>query len=698
MRQLLPLCLLPPLLLAIPAQGQVQGQGPNQGPSQGQTQAPAPDVAAVELPVRAVTLTSAGLAQIERSGNLPAGAPITFRAPVTDIDDLLKSLVVSDPVGSVVGLRLPARDLAAEAFQGLPVKVEDFASRASLLNALRGQQAEAAGQTGRLAGAQETERGLRVTLLTATGLVPLLLEEGTALRFTDAGLAARLERAAEAVAASAGADQRRIEIAMRSGRMRAGQDRPVSLTYVAGAPLWKPSWRLLAPPIGAPAGAEARLQGWAVVENRSGADWNQIRLSLVEAESAAFSQPLYEPLLVPRPEMPLRMAEAVMPQADSGPRPPPMPAPMVAPSAPAPLDGRMERRAAEAAPAMAPAALAAPALAAASAGRIAFTLPEPVTLRGGETANLPFLDARLPAERVWWVQELSARHPLQALRLTNSGTAVLPAGLAAVFGTAGAEAGGFLGDAEIRALPPGETRLLAFARDRDVLLTAATEQSERLTSAELQGSQLQLRFLRVETVALAVDPHGARGKLLLDLPRRQGATPRFAVAAEGDFGLRHEALVEGRPTTLRLPFEREMRRDLPLWDRGLGDPRLLVWREIDLERDARRLPGGPGTLETLRELLARMAPGEAGTLTRLVEQMTRQRQLLDTFRAAAIAAQAADAALQRARAAAEDRSGGSRTVARQALNQASAEAERRGAAADQAWTAWQLGVEALVGG
>ncbi|WP_419898378.1 hypothetical protein [Roseomonas sp. USHLN139] len=684
MRKLLPLCLLPLMLPGAAALAQV----------------PAPEIAAVELPVRAVTLSSSGLAQIERSGTLPAGAPIAFRAPLGDIDDLLKSLVVSDPVGSVVGLRLPARDLAAEAFQGLPVTADDFASRAALLTALRGQQVEVAGQSGRLAGAQETEKGLRVTLLTPTGLTPLLLEEGVSVRFTDPSLAQRLERAAEAVAAGAGADQRRIEIAMRSGRMRAGQDRAVSLTYVAGAPLWKPSWRLLAPPAGAP--AEARLQGWAVVENRSGADWNQIRLSLVEADSAAFRQPLYEPLMVPRIELPLRMAEALRPQADSGARPaPPPPPPMAMAPAPIAPSGpmlRRERAAAAEAAMPAPAELAAPALAAASAGRVAFTLPEPVTLRGGETANLPFLDARLPAERVWWVQDQAARHPLQALRLTNNGNAILPAGLAAVFGTVGAEAGAFLGDAEIRAMAPGETRLLAFARDRDVLLTSAADQAERLVAADLQGHQLKLRFLRIDTLSFAVDPRGARGRLLLDLPRRPGSTPRFSIASEGDFGLRHEAVLDGKPTTLRLSYEREMRRDMPLWDQALGDPRLLVWRDIDLERDARRLPGGPGTLETLRELQARMPPEDAGTLARLVERMGRQRELLDAFRAAAIAAQAADAALVRARAAAEDRSGGSRTAARQALNAASAEAERTGAAADRAWTAWQLGVEALLGG
>ncbi|RYJ00493.1 MAG: hypothetical protein EON47_13675, partial [Acetobacteraceae bacterium] len=80
-----------------------------------------------ELPVRAVTLSNAGLVQIERSGSLAPEASITFRAPVEDVDDVLKTLMLRDAGGGVVeGLRLPAQDLEAEAFRGLPLRPADF--------------------------------------------------------------------------------------------------------------------------------------------------------------------------------------------------------------------------------------------------------------------------------------------------------------------------------------------------------------------------------------------------------------------------------------------------------------------------------------------------------------------------------------------------------------------------------------------
>jgi hypothetical protein len=636
--------------------------------------------AADELPVRAVTLSNAGLIQIERAGVLPADAAITFRAPVEDVDDLLRTLVVRDPGGIVEGLRLPAQDLEAEAFRGLPLRPEDFTDRASLVRALRGHPVEAGGATGRLAGAEETEAGLRVALLTADGLRLVLLREGDEVRPTDAALAARITRAAEALAAARSADERQVEIRLRG----ATAPREVGFAYVAGAPLWKPSWRLLVPP----GEGEARLQGWAVVENHSGVDWRGVRLSLVSGNPAAYRQPLYAPIRVERPEMPVRAAERFRVEADTGARPAPPP-PMAAAMAPAPRMMRLGE------PQMAAVPVA---TAASSAGRVAFTLPSPVSIRSGETANLPFLDATVPAERLWWVQDTEARHPLNAVRLRNSTGQTLPDGLAAVFGTTGAEAEAYLGDAEIRAVAPDDQRILAFARDRDVLLTAASSAGEEPVKVEFRRGVVVVDTLRLEETALAIDPRGSRGRLVVDLPRRPGAEPRFPVAAEGDFGLRHEAMLEGTATTLRFTWQREGQTEIPLFDAGLGDPVLLRWRELELEQALPRLPGGPGSLERLRGVLEKLpadAPGRP-RLEAVAGGLAEARRLLDAAQVAIRQYAAADAALDRARAAAEDRTGAAREAARQRLNQASMAAESAGAAADAAWEAWRAKVREVV--
>jgi hypothetical protein len=658
-------------------------------------------LSAAELPVRGVTLSSAGLAQIERSGPVAASEPaLTFRVPTEDVDDILRSLVVSDPAGRVEGLRLPAQDLAAEAFRGLPVRPEDFENRAALLNALRGERISIAGVEGRIAEATEARGGLRVSLLTEGGLRSVRLTDEEELRLLDPGLAARLARAAEAVAATRSADTRQLSIALRSG---ASAEREIALAYVAGAPLWKPSWRLAVPEFGASDG-RARLMGWAVVENRSGADWTGIRLSLVSGEAAAFRQALYTPVILPRRELPIEGSGQVDARADTGAQtmpPPPPPAPVTL-ARPMPM-GRALAGMVAGAPASAPAMAEAPqpaaeATAAASLGRVAFTLADPVTIRAGETANLPFLDIRLNAERVWWAQGLAARYPLQAVRLRNETTHALPGGLATIYGSTGAEAGGFLGDAQILGMPPGEARLLPFARDREVQYTTTQRDESTPLGVEIPRAAVNVTYRNVYTIAFAIDPRGGRGRFVADLPRRPNETPRFTPSSEGDFGLRVETMLEGRPVNIDWSWERSFTQAIPLWDSSLPDPLPPVWRDLNLDRDPARLPGGNDRLEVLRTVLSRLpadAPGRAA-LTSLVADFAQARQLMDTFRTAARAYAAAEASLARARRAFEDRTGGEKEGARQQLNAASIEAGRLGTVADNAWTAWRAAAQKVV--
>ena len=114
---------------------------------------------AAELPVRAVTLSNAGLALMEHAGALAPDEAIALRVPVESVDDVLKSLLLRDPAGVAESVRLPAQDLEREAFRGLPLRPEDFESRAALLRALSGQRVSVGGATGRLAGAEEDEEG-----------------------------------------------------------------------------------------------------------------------------------------------------------------------------------------------------------------------------------------------------------------------------------------------------------------------------------------------------------------------------------------------------------------------------------------------------------------------------------------------------------------------------------------------------------
>jgi hypothetical protein len=155
----------------------------------------------------------------------------------------------------------------------------------------------------------------------------------------------------------------------------------------------------------------------------------------------------------------------------------------------------------------APAPLAVNVAAEAAAGRVAFTLEQPVTIRNGQTANLPFLDLNLPAERLWWVQDLAATRPLQALRFRNTSNHVLPDGLVTVYG--GPDAPSFLGDAELRALSPGDQRLIAFARDRDLRISSQSSNRDDITRITPRRGFFTIESKRIEETALAIDPRAA---------------------------------------------------------------------------------------------------------------------------------------------------------------------------------------------
>src|SRR5205823_5616151 len=77
-------------------------------------------------------------------------------------------------------------------------------------------------------------------------------------------------------------------------------------------PIWKTSYRLLLPSGGA--NDKPKLQGWAIVENQTDNDWNDVQLSLVSGRPISFVQDLYQPLYIPRPVVTPELYASLRPQ------------------------------------------------------------------------------------------------------------------------------------------------------------------------------------------------------------------------------------------------------------------------------------------------------------------------------------------------------------------------------------------------
>lgn len=276
--------------------------------------------AAAELPLTRVVLSSAGLAQFTHSGPVSAGSTVELAVRLDQVDDILKSMTVFDREGAIGAVSLPGKTPLAELFRDLPFGPDALNSRTALLNALIGSEVEIAGQVaakGRVFHVEDEDVALpnnggtttrhRLTLMTDKGLVQAVLEEVTALRFTDPRAQAQVERALAGLAENRAKERRTLSI----GFLGQGA-RNVSVSYVVAAPVWKAAYRLVLPK----EGAKARLQGWAVLENLTGGDWTNVDLVLVSGNPVALRQPLYTAFFAERPEVPVATAARLLPRSD----------------------------------------------------------------------------------------------------------------------------------------------------------------------------------------------------------------------------------------------------------------------------------------------------------------------------------------------------------------------------------------------
>ncbi|MCE1238140.1 MAG: DUF4139 domain-containing protein [Hyphomicrobiales bacterium] len=438
---------------------------------------------ATDLPVTRVVLSSAGLAQFTHEGEAAAGGTVTLPVRLDQVDDVLKSLTVFDAAGAVGPISLPGREPLDELFRDLPFDRDALASPTELLNALVGSEVEIAGPVaarGRIfrveaepttsPDGRQTALRHRLSLLTDKGLVQAVFEEVTALSFVDAQARGQIDRALAGLAENRAKDRRTLSIGV------AGEgSRKMAVAYVVAAPIWKTSWRLVAP---AASAGKARLQGWAILENQTGGDWTNVDLTLVSGNPVALTQPLYTSIYGERTTVPVTTGAAIAPPSDSG-RTAIEARARAARAGAARAEVAEEQSFAKAmmapAPAMRPALAAPPppmaapaeaAVAEAAATQLLYRFPKPVTLATGHTLMLPFVDREIGAERVWvYRPSTDARHPLAALRLLNDGPTALPTGILTAFETAKTGAIEHVGDAVLPLVGPGEAKFLSFALD-----------------------------------------------------------------------------------------------------------------------------------------------------------------------------------------------------------------------------------------
>ncbi len=514
---------------------------------------------AEELPLQTVILSTAGLAHFEHAGEVDGSTTLELPVRLDQVDDLLKSLVVFDGAGQIGGVSVPGRQPLAEAFRDLPFSRDDLNDPVRLLNALQGAEVRIEGGSsaeGRLVRVTPYQEGQgdavverhRVTLLTTEGIRSFPLEQLDNVRFTEPEVQEQIARGLAALHANRVRDQRTLRIDLQGESVR-----PVALSYVVSAPLWKSAYRLVLPPADAEEGEESLLQGWAVLENQTGSDWNDVQVMLVAGNPVTFRQALYESYYASRPSLPVEVLGRVTPRVDSGnlgtvneieaprlsARAQPsstgrslggfaagealadaMPAPM---AAMAPMMESEEDVARQAFNRQAMAGTQA-ATSDDATTQVLFRFPTRFSVQSGHSLMVPFVSQSLEIERVSLYQpDTHPTHPLSSVYLTNDSQAGFPPGILTLYEETSFGGTAFIGDAQVPVMPKGESRYISYALDNKVSIDRQTTGEQRIVSAAIADGFLRQRVVRSQTTTYAIKGAAEEDRtVLIEHPRNSG--------------------------------------------------------------------------------------------------------------------------------------------------------------------------------
>jgi len=486
------------------------------------------------LELKRVMLSSGGVGYFEYEADVNGWETIELPVRLDQMDDVLKSIVIFDDHGGSGVVEMPSRSPLSEIFRSLPIGEEAFASTAALMNALKGAEVEVEGAvsaTGRIVGAwpetQQTETGTvtrtRMAVVGDAGVQQFVLEETSSIRFLDPVLEGQVKSALAAMAQYRARDGRTLRITARGDGARR-----LYVGYVVEAPLWKTSYRL----VSAPQGDKARMQGWAILENTSGVDWNNVELTLVTGNPVTLRQALYTAYYVDRPQVPVEVLGRVLPNVDEG-----------------SIDRFGDGRAGLAPPASPPAPSFPDASAEEAANpedmdemvyvtgsrippsetvetpvQVTFTLPNAVNVKAGESLVAPVIDRDVQAERLSHLQwDLFNLILFASVRLTNDTETSLPPGVITLFDDVGGKLS-YVGDAQMATLPLGQSRLVSFAVDLKTTIARKIENSEVRRAASISEGALVMDYIDRTTTTFDIKGHESEPiDLILDMQEQAGA-------------------------------------------------------------------------------------------------------------------------------------------------------------------------------
>jgi hypothetical protein len=539
------------------------------------------NLSAAKLPVRRVVLYKNGVGYFEHLGHVRGSQDVQVDFTSAQLNDVLKSLTVLDlSGGKISGVDYNSEAPLARRLATLRLTLGENPTMAGFLGALRGARLEVRSGSGAVMAGKllsveqksrekdkETTEWTEISLVSDGGEVrSAVVTPTTSVRIAEKDLQAEVGRYLGLIASSRDQDLRRMTISATG----AGE-RNLYVSYISEVPIWKTTYRIVLP---SKAEKKPLLQGWAIVDNTIGEDWNDVEVSLVAGAPHSFIQQLSQPYYGRRPVAPLPESVQLTPQTHaaaldtmgsgmgfgSGPArgflggvpggvaggsmggviggviggmggapPPPKPARVD--------EAEVEEAREESEPVAEGNALG---------DLFEYKLKERVTIRKNQSALVPILQTDIAAEKVsLWNESLGEARPLRALWVDNASSLTLDGGSFSVL-----DSNTFAGEGLVEAIKPGEKRLLSYATDLGLLVDTKLESArERVTRVRIyrgamtttsEDREKKTYIVRNEdsTPRTVVIEHPARPEWKL---REDGAKPQEKAAGLYRFRLGVEA-------------------------------------------------------------------------------------------------------------------------------------------------------------
>ena len=547
------------------------------------------------LPLSKVVLYSSGVGYFQHDGKISDRSQLDLRFTVGQINDILKSLVVQDFGGGKISMvTYDSRDPIFKTLGSFGINLNGHPSLGQILTQVRGERVEVMAPqliTGILLG---VEKKSDVTLdgqtrhLIEQEYVNLLTDEGfrtvpfphiQRIKLLNSNLNAELHRALAVLATNHDVQKKTVSLTFDGSGSRTAR-----VSYLTETPVWKTSYRLILNDDTAP-----YLQGWAIVENTTEQDWQNVALSLVSGRPISFIMDLYQPLYNPRPIVQPELYTNLKPQMYGDTMEEPKP---TTPTPSARSEMQKERQLGKmshgvtgsrtnapqienlAAADMALQSLqetTSPSVAAQETGELfEYRIDTPVTLAKHASALLPIISQTLQGQKLSiYNQATNSKHPLNGYRLKNTSGLHLMQGPITLF-----DGGTYAGDARIEDLPPGQDRLISYALDLKVEVEPTHDGgSQELTTVSLKKGTMVVskRFIEEHTYLIKNRDQRSR-TVLLEHPYRAEwklAEPKDATERTRDvyrFGVNANP---GTLTTFRIKEILPLQESILLMDSGL---------------------------------------------------------------------------------------------------------------------------------